>query len=96
MCSDFLNATLTGLGFLNRTGILETAAYSKLARYRNVSGRKKNNLCRWNAQNALNNRLYGFFWGTLEEGLRTGKPQNEAKHGENLFQSAIYKSPELL
>jgi hypothetical protein len=32
----------------------------------------------------LNARLYGF-WGSLTEALRTGKPQNEAKKGENLF-----------
>lgn len=89
---DFLD-TLTGLGFLNRTGILETAAYSNspdtdmfldLKKPTYVGGMLK----------MLNNRLYGF-WGTLEDGLRTGKPQNEAKHGENLF-DAIYKSPELL
>ncbi|WAC14831.1 acetylserotonin O-methyltransferase [Dyadobacter pollutisoli] len=89
---DFLD-TLTGFGFLNRTGILETAAYSNtpdtdlfldLKKPTYVGGMLK----------MLNNRLYGF-WGTLEEGLRTGKPQNEAKHGENLF-DAIYKSPEQL
>ena len=33
----------------------------------------------------LNNRLYGF-WGNLEAGLLTGHPQNEAKHGDNLFE----------
>jgi len=35
-----------------------------------------------------NTRLYGFF-GSLTEGLQTGKPQNEIKTGENLFE-AIY------
>ncbi|MCF0072948.1 acetylserotonin O-methyltransferase [Dyadobacter sp. CY261] len=89
---DFLD-TLTGLGFLNRTGILETASYSNspdtdlfldMKKPAYVGGILK----------MLNNRLYGF-WGTLEEGLRTGKPQNEAKQGENLF-DAIYKSPEQL
>ena len=43
----------------------------------------------------MNNRLYRF-WGNLEEGLRTGLPQNEIKEGTgNLFE-AIYKDPEKL
>lgn len=89
---DFLD-TLTGFGFLNRTGILETATYSNtpdtdlfldLKKPTYVGGMLK----------MLNNRLYGF-WGNLEEGLRTGKPQNEARHGGNLFEN-IYQSPEQL
>jgi hypothetical protein len=36
-----------------------------------------------------NNRLYPF-WGSLTEGLRTGKPQNEAKQGGDPF-DAIYR-----
>lgn len=39
-------------------------------------------------------RLYGF-WGSLTEGLRTGKPQNEAKAGGDLFH-ALYTDPERL
>lgn len=89
---DFLD-TLTGFGFLNREGILETATYSNgrdtdlfldIKKPTYVGGMLK----------MLNNRLYGF-WGSLEEGLKTGKPQNEAKHGGNLF-DAIYQSPEQL
>jgi len=38
-----------------------------------------------------NARLYQF-WGSLTEGLRTGKPQNEIKGGQNLF-DAIYPDP---
>ncbi len=38
-----------------------------------------------------NARLYQF-WGSLTEGLRTGKPQNEIKDGQNLF-DAIYPDP---
>ena len=38
-----------------------------------------------------NARLYPF-WGSLTEGLRTGRPQNEIKGGENLF-DAIYPDP---
>nr|WP_295926689.1 methyltransferase [uncultured Dyadobacter sp.] len=89
---DFLD-TLTGFGFLNREGILETATYS--------NGRDTDVFLDVNKPGyvggllkMLNKRLYGF-WGALEEGLKTGKPQNEAKHGENVF-DAIYKSPEQL
>jgi precorrin-6B methylase 2 len=38
-----------------------------------------------------NARLYPF-WGALTEGLRTGSPQNEAKHGEDFF-GALYADP---
>ncbi|HZS64470.1 MAG TPA: methyltransferase, partial [Xanthobacteraceae bacterium] len=41
-----------------------------------------------------NARLYGF-WGGLTEGLKTGKPQNEAKQGGNLF-AALYADPDRL
>jgi hypothetical protein len=39
-------------------------------------------------------RLYKF-WDDLPEGLRTGKPQNEAKSGGDLFE-AVYRDPDLL
>jgi hypothetical protein len=42
----------------------------------------------------FNARLYGF-WGSLTEALRTGMPQNEAKHGGDLF-SALYTDPDRL
>jgi hypothetical protein len=41
-----------------------------------------------------NARLYPF-WGSLTEALRTGQPQNEAKHGGDLF-GQIYAEPERL
>ncbi|HEV2495976.1 MAG TPA: methyltransferase [Terriglobia bacterium] len=41
-----------------------------------------------------NMRLYSF-WGSLTQGLRTGKPQNEIKGGQNIF-DAIYPNPFLL
>jgi hypothetical protein len=41
-----------------------------------------------------NARLYGF-WGSLTEGLRTGKPQNEAKSGGNIFEE-LYADPDRL
>lgn len=42
----------------------------------------------------FNARLYGF-WGSLTEALRTGVPQNEAKHGGDLF-AALYTDPDRL
>jgi O-methyltransferase domain/Dimerisation domain len=39
-------------------------------------------------------RLYGF-WGSLTEGLRTGKPQNEAKHGGEMWDT-LYADPDRL
>jgi hypothetical protein len=41
-----------------------------------------------------NTRLYGF-WGSLTEALRTGEPQNEARHGKNLFEE-MYAKPDAL
>jgi len=41
-----------------------------------------------------NARLYPF-WGALTEGLRTGRPQNEAKTGGNFFE-ALYRDPQRL
>jgi len=41
-----------------------------------------------------NARLNGF-WGSLTEGLKTGRPQNEIKTGDNLFE-ALYADPERL
>lgn len=38
-----------------------------------------------------NARLYGF-WGSLTEGLRTGRPQNEIKSGGNFFET-LYDDP---
>ena len=42
----------------------------------------------------LNNRLYNF-WGSLEDGLLTGLPQNEARSGGDLFE-ALYSDPDRL
>src|SRR5437764_4669091 len=41
-----------------------------------------------------NARLYPF-WGSLTEGLRTGRPQNEAKQGRDLFDE-LYSDPRKL
>jgi hypothetical protein len=39
-----------------------------------------------------NARLYGF-WGSLTEALKTGQPQNESKHGGDLF-GRLYADPD--
>src|SRR5688572_11861300 len=42
-----------------------------------------------------NARLYQF-WGTLTEGLRTGQPQNEVRHGGDDFFGTLYSDPDRL
>jgi O-methyltransferase domain/Dimerisation domain len=89
---DFLD-TLTGFGFLNREGILETAKYSN-GTDTDIFLDKNKPTYMGGILEMMNERLYGF-WGNLEEGLKTGQMQNEAKNGENLFE-AIYADPERL
>lgn len=89
---DFLD-TLTGLGFLDRTGLLETASYANSLSTDTFLDKKKHSYI-GGILEMLDHRLYGF-WGNLEEGLRTGQPQNEAKDGENIFDQ-LYSSPERL
>lgn len=86
---DFLDA-LVALGVLVReNGVYantpETALYLDRAKPTYVGG----------ILEMANLRLYRF-WDGLTEGLRTGQPQNEAKHGgEDLF-ATIYADPEVL
>jgi hypothetical protein len=88
---DFLDA-LHSLGFLNREGVGGDARYSNTE----ATGffLNKNSLQYIGGILEMSNdRLYKF-WGDLEEGLRTGKPQNEVKHtGKNQFEE-FYASPE--
>lgn len=90
---DFLD-TLVALGFLKRTGIRHDAVYQNS---------DDSNL--YLDQNKLtymggilemsNNRLYRF-WNDLEEGLKTGRPQNESKHGDKPLFEAIYSNEDRL
>ena len=89
---DYLDA-LTSFGFLNREGLLETATYTNSSNTDYFLDKNKPSYIGGMLE-MLNNRLYGF-WGNLEEGLLTGHPQNEAKHGENLFEK-IYADPDRL
>jgi predicted O-methyltransferase YrrM len=79
---DYLDA-LTAFGFLSREGILETAEYSNSINTEIFLDKKKPSYI-GGLLEMLNHRLYGF-WGNLEAGLLTGHPQNEAKQGDNLF-----------
>jgi hypothetical protein len=84
---DFLDA-LTALGFLKRTGIKETARYSNAEDTDTflVDGKPT---YLGGILKMANHRLYPF-WGSLEEALVTGKPQNEIKStGKPLFE-AVY------
>lgn len=80
---DFLD-TLTGFGFLNREGFLETATYSNGIDTDVFLDKNKTSYI-GGILEMMNERLYDF-WGNLEEGLLTGEPQNETKIGENFFE----------
>jgi hypothetical protein len=85
---DFLD-TLTGFGFLNRNGLLDTAVYSN-SMHTDTFLDKNRPTYIGDILEMMNVRLYGF-WGNLEEGLRTGKLQNEEKMG-SIFFDAICKA----
>jgi hypothetical protein len=90
---DWLDA-LVSLGFLQRDGIMETATYANTPATAMFLDTTKQSYMGGILEMA-NNRLYKF-WGDLEEGLLTGKPQNESKHGNMHFFEELYRSPELL
>lgn len=80
---DFLDA-LVALGFLEREGLKQEAIYRNAPDADRFLDRKKPTYVGGMLEMA-NDRLYPF-WGDLEEGLRTGKPQNEIKgEDEDLF-----------
>lgn len=85
---DFFDA-LVALGMLRRTGTRyantpETALFLDRNKSTYVGG----------ILEMANARLYRF-WGSLTEGLRTGKAQNEAKTGEDFF-GTLYADPRRL
>jgi len=85
---DFLDA-LVALGTLERQGdVYRNTPETNLFLDRNKPSYTGGVLEMANA------RLYGF-WGGLTEALRTGRPQNEAKQGENFFQ-VLYSDPHRL
>jgi len=85
---DFFDA-LVALGMLKRSGTRyantpETAFFLDRAKPSYIGGMLE----------MSNARLYRF-WGSLTEALRTGKPQNEAKTGEDFF-GTLYADPRRL
>jgi hypothetical protein len=84
---DFLDS-LTALGFLQREGTRESAKYSN-SLDTNTFLVKGKSAYMGGMLSMANHRLYGF-WGSLEEALKTGRPQNESKNGEAPLFEAIY------
>jgi SAM-dependent methyltransferase len=82
---DFLDA-LVALRMLNRPG----GRYSNTAEADLFLDRAKPSYV-GGLLEMLNARLYGF-WAHLTTALRTGGPQNEVRHGRNLFQE-LYADP---
>lgn len=84
---DFLDS-LVALGFLNKKGVKETAAYSNSADSDFFLDKGKLSYMGGLLEMA-NNRLYPF-WNFLEEGLKRGTPQNEIRLGEKSLFEEIY------
>lgn len=84
---DFLDA-LVAMGFLNRKGLKETAVYSNTEETAVFLDKRKRSYI-GGILEMSNNRLYPF-WNGLEEGLRTGQPQNEVKGGGQSFFDVLY------
>src|SRR5262249_34665264 len=83
---DFLDA-LVALGFLQREG----GKYSNTpATALFLDRHKPSYLGGWLEMG--NQRLYPY-WAHLTEALRTGKPQNEARSGDQPFFEALYADP---
>lgn len=90
---DWLDS-LVSLGFLEREGIMDAAIYRNSMDTEIFLDRNKPSYIGGILEMG-NNRLYRF-WGDLEEGLLTGKPQNESKQvseGNMDFFPQLYKDP---
>lgn len=90
---DFLDA-LVALNFLKRTGIKESAIYANTEETDLFLDKEKPSYIGGMLE-LSNNRLYGF-WNTLEEGLKTGEPQNEIKNGGAPIFEEIYADQQKL
>ncbi len=84
---DFLDS-LVALGFLQKSGNKKTAIYSNSAESDFYLDKNKLSYVGGILEMA-NNRLYPF-WGYLEEGLRSGAPQNESRMGRSTIFEEIY------
>jgi precorrin-6B methylase 2 len=91
---DFFD-TLVALGFLQRDGDgLLPARYSNTPETGLFLNKNSPQYIGGMLEMA-NDRLYPF-WGSLEEALQTGQPQNEIKHTGEPFFVKLYQSPERL
>ena len=90
---DFLD-TLVALGFLNRNGIKETSVYSNAEDTDLFLDKEKPSYV-GGLLEMCNHRLYPF-WNDLEEGLKTGLPQNETKNGEKFLFEELYANEDRL
>ncbi|MEE9215494.1 MAG: methyltransferase [Thermodesulfobacteriota bacterium] len=88
---DFLDA-LVALGFLKRRGLKENAMYSNADDTDLFLDKNKLSYI-GGILEMCNNRLF-HFWNDLEEGLKTGKSQNETKTGGRPVFEEIYSSKE--
>jgi hypothetical protein len=84
---DFLDA-LVALNFLQKKGNKSTAVYSNTVETDLFLDKNKLSYVGGILEMA-NNRLYGF-WNYLEEGLRTGTPQNETRTGRTTLFEEVY------
>ncbi|RAJ07466.1 methyltransferase [Arenibacter echinorum] len=90
---DFLDA-LVAMGFLKRKGIKESALYSNAEDTDLFLDKNKPSYI-GGILEMCNNRLYPF-WNNLEDGLKTGLQQNEAKDGGQSPFEVIYADPDKL
>lgn len=90
---DFFD-TLVALKFLERDGDGESAKYSNTAETAAFLDRNSPAFMGGFLEMA-HDRLYPF-WGDLHEALKTGKPQNESKHGGAGVFEELYARPERL
>lgn len=84
---DFLD-TLVSLGFLKRDGLRETASYRNSEDAEIFLDKNKPSYVGGILEMA-NNRLYPI-WNNLEDGLKTGLPQNEIKTSGNSIFEELY------
>ena len=90
---DFLDA-LVALGFLKRKGLKESSSYSNAEDTDLFLDKNKQSYI-GGILEMCNNRLYPF-WNDLEEGLKTGLPQNETKDGGKPIFEEVYADPKKL
>lgn len=91
--ADFLD-TLVALDLLARDGEGETARYRNTEETAHFLDRNSNGYMGGFLEMS-NSRLYRF-WGDLTEALKTGKPQNEIKHGGAGMFEELYRDPQRL